>query len=75
MVYLFHYPNVPRNGYFLAHGRRHYYGAKLFGIAAHGVFLVLFKHRVKFKGIHLPLACKPNYKPAGFSALNVVCLN
>lgn len=66
---------MPRNGYFFAYGRRHYYSSQFFGIAAHGVFLIFLKHRVKFKGIYLSLARKPHYKPARFGALNMVGLN
>ena len=72
VVDLLHHPDLSGDGDFLARRRRQTDGAQLVRTAAHGVFLVLLKHRVELVGRGQPLARQPDDQPARLGPLDVL---
>ena len=72
VIHLFHNPNAPRNGDFVAHRRWFHDSAQLFGTGAHGVFDILLENGVEFVVVDDAFTGQPDNEPAVFGSDNVV---
>ena len=74
IVHLLHLPDVTRDGDLAHHGRRLDDGAKFFGIAADGVFLILTEDGVELIVVDDTLASQTDKESTAVGALDVVDL-